>query len=115
MINISLYQQFLVDYFKSNPNELKALFDEPEASEVLDDALIANNWKLDDESHYCFGDEIDEQDRIEELDRLQKEYGKHIKEFHRLALLNDKYGGQVVYLILESETNDLYMNEYVGD
>jgi hypothetical protein len=114
MINITLYQQFLVDYFATNSAEIKSLFYEPEASEVLSDALVATNWELDDASH-LFGDESDEEQRLEDLESFQKKYGKHIKEFHRLALLNDKYCGQVVYLILESETGKLYMNEYVGD
>lgn len=117
MIDIKIYQQFMVDYFKRHPDELTELFgdDEPETKDLLADAFIATNWELDDASHYCFGDELGEEDRLEDLARLQKQYGKEIKEFHRLALLNDKYCGQIVYLILESDLGKLYMDEYVGD
>ena len=114
MINIINYQNFVADYFKVNPNEITQLFNKAEGSEVLDDAVIAGNWSLDDES-VLFGDELDEEERLDKLERLNKKYGNKIKEFHRLALLNDKYDGQVVYLILESNTGQLFMNEYVGD
>jgi len=115
MIDLSIYQEFMANYCKSNPQEIKGLFYEPEGSEVLADAIIASNWELDDASHYCFSDELEEEERAEDLARFKKEYGQHIQEFHRLALLNDKYCGQVVYLILESDTGKLYMHEYVGD
>lgn len=112
---LNKYQNFIALYFKLNPEIIKELFEFPESEEVISDAIIADNWQFDDAAYLTGNKEKDKEFLIDELKHIRKEYGQHISIYHRLALLNDKYCGQVVYLILESDLGELHVGEYVGD
>lgn len=108
------YQNAIVNYFTDNPHDIIDLFSPTEGALVLKDALVASNWGLDDESGKFADQEYGLFGEYKQND-IQNEYGKNVIEAHRLELLGDKYYGQVIYLVLETDCGKLIIGEYVGD
>lgn len=114
MLPLIDYQIAVSNYFINNPAEIIDLFSPQEGALVFKDAAVADNWSLDDESGK-FTDQAYGLFGEYEEHYIKREYGKNVIEAHRLELLANKYYGQVIYLVLETEDGKLIVGEYVGD
>lgn len=123
-------KKFLIDFFKSTPGLITGIYNPENGKEVLNDALVENNWRHEaqysPENSESYINQYD-QDNYEVWQKGYNYYRgpsyyqgnpllpSRIAHEHTFWLFPEKYDSGVMFLVLEDKQGQLYLGNYIGD